>query len=418
MGDTLWTKTFGGPLWDEATCVHQTSDGGFILTGQYYSEESNSDLYLIKTDRNGDTLWTKKIHKKNEKIYEKGQWIEETTDGGFIIVGRIEDYYSKSLGYSIGNVFLVKTNYAGDTLWTHTYGDSLLWDESACVKETDDGNFIIVGTSENVDYWERHILLIKTNNTGDTLWTKIYENRPNEEEPYTIELTPDGGYLIAGFSYNNELGIEQLFLFKVDSNGDSLWMKLYDNLGASSIKKLSDGGFIVTGVSRENDIEDLNILLMRTDDFGDTLWTKIIGGDSEDYASSIDITNDNGYVILGTTNSSGTENYDIYVIKFAPDLTDINYTAKIFPRKFILRQNYPNPFNPTTTIQYTIPKEGNVLLKIFDNIGRELETLVNRHQSPGAYSVQWNAGRYPSGVYFYQLKAGKFCQTRKLLLLR
>ncbi len=417
-GDTLWTKTFGGPFWDEATCVQQTSDGGLIVTGQYYSDENNSDLYLIKTNRNGDTLWIKKIHKKNDKIYEKGQWIEETTDGGFIIVGRIEDYYSKDLGYSIGNVFLVKTNSAGDTLWTRTYGDSLLWDESACVKETDDGNFIIVGTSENVDYWERHILLIKTNNTGDTLWTKIYENRPYEEEPYTIELTSDGGYLIAGHSFNDELGIDQLFLFKVDSNGDSLWMKLYDNLWASSIKKLSDGGYIVAGVSHDSDTEDFNILLMRTDDFGDTLWTKIIGGDSADYASSIDITNDNGYVILGSTNSFGAGNYDIYVIKLAPDLTDINRSDKILPNQFILQQNYPNPFNPTTTINYTIPKSAKVSLTIFDVLGQKIETLVNKRQNPGNYSVHWDASGYPSGIYFYQIKAGKYSQIKKMLLIK
>jgi len=95
---------------------------------------------------------------------------------------------------------------------------------------------------------------------------------------------------------------------------------------------------------------------------------------------------------------------------------------------FKLYQNYPNPFNPTTTIQYLIPsarspllggaRGGLVTLKVYDVLGREVTTLVNETKQPGKYEVEFNANNLPSGVYFYQLKAGEFIQTKKMILLK
>ena len=94
------------------------------------------------------------------------------------------------------------------------------------------------------------------------------------------------------------------------------------------------------------------------------------------------------------------------------------------PNKFNLSQNYPNPFNPTTSIEYTIlPLEGDkrgglVTIKVFDILGREVATIVNEQQKLGKYSVEFDAGQLPSGIYFYSLDAGKYSDTRKMLLLK
>ena len=88
------------------------------------------------------------------------------------------------------------------------------------------------------------------------------------------------------------------------------------------------------------------------------------------------------------------------------------------PTEFILSQNYPNPLNPSTRIKYSIPKLSQVSLKIFNTLGEELEILVNEEIPVGTYEVNWNAANLPSGVYFYQLKAGEFVQTRKMILLK
>lgn len=88
------------------------------------------------------------------------------------------------------------------------------------------------------------------------------------------------------------------------------------------------------------------------------------------------------------------------------------------PTEFLLSQNYPNPFNPSTKIKYSVPQISNVVIKVFDILGNEIETLVNEEKPRGTYEVTWYAENLPSGVYFYQLKVGNFIETKKILLLK
>jgi hypothetical protein len=114
------------------------------------------------------------------------------------------------------------------------------------------------------------------------------------------------------------------------------------------------------------------------------------------------------YYRLKQIDHDGTETYF--------DAIEVDYAA--IPRVFSLSQNYPNPFNPMTTIEFGIPKESKVSLKIYDALGSEVETIVNEKMEPGYYKYQWNASRLASGVYFYRITAGNFVSTKKLILLR
>ena len=124
------------------------------------------------------------------------------------------------------------------------------------------------------------------------------------------------------------------------------------------------------------------------------------------------------------TTSFIVTNYGVYFFEtdIVTDVEDVN--SKINPSKFTLEQNYPNPFNPTTKIKYSTPSsveshlDAYVQLKVFDILGREITTLVNEKKQPGEYEVEFNASNLPSGVYFYQLQAGDFVQTKKMLLLK
>jgi len=111
---------------------------------------------------------------------------------------------------------------------------------------------------------------------------------------------------------------------------------------------------------------------------------------------------------------------------FDPSLVSVETPNNHIPKEFVLNQNYPNPFNPSTKIQYSVPQISNVSIKIFDILGNDIETLVNKEKPAGTYELTWNAVNLPGGVYFYQLRAvdhstssGQvFIQTNKMILLK
>jgi hypothetical protein len=88
------------------------------------------------------------------------------------------------------------------------------------------------------------------------------------------------------------------------------------------------------------------------------------------------------------------------------------------PTEFTLKQNYPNPFNPSTIIRYTVPQFSKVVIKIFDVLGNEIETLVNDEKPMGTYELTWYVKGLSSGVYFYRIQAGDFVETKKMILLK
>ena len=107
-------------------------------------------------------------------------------------------------------------------------------------------------------------------------------------------------------------------------------------------------------------------------------------------------------------------------VDYAPNINSvgIKITNSEVPVKYKLEQNYPNPFNPTTTVRYSIPKESNVILRVYDRLGREIETIWNSRQTPGVYEVTWDAEKYSSGVYFYKITAGDYSETKQMMMIK
>ncbi|MGD8781095.1 MAG: FlgD immunoglobulin-like domain containing protein, partial [Ignavibacteria bacterium] len=118
----------------------------------------------------------------------------------------------------------------------------------------------------------------------------------------------------------------------------------------------------------------------------------------------------------------GTVYCDGLEVKKINDVTDVDDQNSL-PTEYSLSQNYPNPFNPTTNIRYTLPQNSNVVLKIFDMLGREVRTLVNTQQNAGSHDVYWNGDnnfgvKVSSGTYIYMIKAGDFFEAKKMVLLK
>ena len=183
--DTLWTKIFdGGEYWggDFGYCVQQTLDGGYIVCG---SRADSTTIYpgiwILKTDQTGDTLWSRTFPGHHGRGRD---CLQQTVDGGFALVGT-----------HLGRIFLIKTDTNGDTLWTKFYDIEEI-SGTGSVYQTHDGGYIITGSTPETDNYFSDVVLIRTNSSGDTIWTKTYD-RHYGDLGYSVQQTLDGGYIIA-----------------------------------------------------------------------------------------------------------------------------------------------------------------------------------------------------------------------------
>lgn len=422
-GNTLWTKTTGGSDIDIAYSVQQTTDGGYIIAGKAESfSAGSSDVWLIKTDSSGTTLWTK-IFGGVEDEYAYS--VDQTTDGGYIITGAksVDPYPYRA------DIWLIKTDASGDTLWTKTYG-TFLTDTGYYVQQTSDGGYFVLGYSSAIG--TDFVWLIKTDAFGDTLWTKRFDGGVYQDAVSSAQQTVDGGYIITGITNSFGAGEPDVWLIKTDTYGDTLWTKTFGGIesdGAFSVQQTTDGGYIIAGWTISYSVGDYDVWLIKTNASGDTLWTKNFGGTNEDRAYSVQQTTDGGYIVAGWTNSFGAGSSDIWLIKIAPVVSNVELDTDIIPSDFSLSQNFPNPFNPTTKIKFQIPnviatplergKQSQlVILKVYDVLGNEITTLINEEKPAGIYEVNFNAVKLPSGIYFYKLQVGSFIDTKKMVLLK
>lgn len=296
-GDTIWTKSYSTSVSssDVLYSAQQTSDSGFIFAGCTYGvTPHNTNVYLVKTNSLGDTLWSKTYGHSVECIAYS---VKQTNDGGYIVCGSASGAWR--------DFFLLRTNSFGDTLWTKQFNSTAYGDKIGySVIQTYDNGFIFCG-SRYLD-----IAIVKTDSTGNITWSKII---PNSGQGNSIIQTLDSGYII-GANLNNDFG-----LLKISSVGDIIWAKSIGNTHSDyckSIRQTSDGGIIGAGATCLNDSGNCKILIVKTNMYGDTIFTRVIGSPwhSGNRASSINETSDKGFIIGGWTDGFGGGN-NFYCIK-------------------------------------------------------------------------------------------------------
>jgi hypothetical protein len=211
VGDTLWTRTYGGPGLDDGLSIRQTSDHGYVIAALTMSfGAGNQKIWVIKTDSLGDTLWTRLFG--GDSISCCG-WAQQTTDGGYFVAGWTCLYSPTPQTY------LIKTDSVGDTLWTRTIGGQGYFTEGVSGQQVKDGGYIVVGGCEDTTTGNIDVYLARTDANGDTLWTRTFGG-PGYDDCYSVRQTADGGYIICGQTYSFGAGGCDFYLIKTDENGN------------------------------------------------------------------------------------------------------------------------------------------------------------------------------------------------------
>ena len=209
IGTESWARTYGGSSYEHAYSVAQTSDGGYIIVGYTHSFGAGGyDAWLIKTDSEGWEEWTQTFGGSNT---DYGYCVKQTSDGGYIIAG-----YTSSFGAGSYDAWLIKTDPLGNEVWSQTYGGSSN-DKSHSVVQLDDGGYMLVGFTQSFGAGSYDLWLIRTDSIGDTLFTRTFGGT-GYDYGECIERTLDGNFIIAGYTNSDVAGYD-VYLIKTDSLG-------------------------------------------------------------------------------------------------------------------------------------------------------------------------------------------------------
>jgi hypothetical protein len=416
-GDTLWTRTWGDTLDDAAFCVRETSDGGFILAGYTERVAGNRDAWFIRTDADGDTLWT--------SLFDFGDLdilycVEQMPGGDFI-----------ACGYSTGappqdslDVLVMRIDANGDGMWkllSEIPGN----DRAIEFCKTSDGN-VATGGFVAASGDQGDILIVKIHAvSGDTLWTRTYYDS-TDTIASGIREAPDGGLVVCGGIMNHVEGWGKAFLLKTDDYGDSTWMKEFGGPGdhqyASSVVVTPDLGYAIG--ARRDTVGDGNYdcYYMKLDSSGDTLWTREVDMANRQALTCMTMTSDFGYISCAEGRTLPSLDRTIILQKLSEDDAGVVSVEKIAPPD-LLAVDGANPFTGDVPVRYEIPSAGPVKLTVYDVAGRQVAVLADAVRSAGSHSVVWdlrNAGGslVPSGVYFIRCAAAGRSGVEKVIVLR
>tara|TARA_B110000908_G_C10182884_1_gene416563 strand:+ start:29 stop:1306 length:1278 start_codon:yes stop_codon:yes gene_type:complete len=305
-----WEKTFGFYQSNQfGSSVQQTADGGYIITG-YTELWQEYEVILYKIDANGIMEWDRAYD--NVAGTEMGLSVQQTTDGGYIITG----YLDGNSGMSAS--FLIKTDGLGIEQW------NTIWQISGVNKaysgqQTTDGGYIFAGHTDSLGSGNTTAFLNKTDGNGIDQWYKTFGGSNWElSSAKSVQQTNDGGYVITGTKTSLANGDEDVFIIKINANGNTQWRNAFGGTNddeGHSVQQTTDGGYIITGFTKSFGNLDRDVFLIKTDGLGIEQWSRTLGGTAGDYGYSVQQTTDGGYIIAGQTGSFGSGDGDVYLIK-------------------------------------------------------------------------------------------------------
>jgi hypothetical protein len=314
-GDTLWTRTYGGLADDVAYAVRQTADGGFVIVGYTESVEGGrpAQAFLLRTDRIGDTVWTRCYGLTGD---DKFRSVVECAEG-FAAAG-----YVHTPGRTGADFWLVRLSRDGDTLWTRTYGVDRLDEKALALERTADNGFILAGSVE-IGGSDHAAFVVRTDGSGDTVWTRTYDAGVGWDETRCVSIAADGGFVLAGYTESVGAGEADMWLLRLDQLGDTIWTRTFGgteyDYGYSAME--AEGGFVCVGNTYSYGAGQNDFYLVATDSAGDTLWTRTYGGGGYETATGLCHSPDADFVLGGWTESYGQNpgRANMYLVKVSAD---------------------------------------------------------------------------------------------------
>ena len=260
-GNMVWNQTYGGAKIDQAHAIVQTSDGGFALAGYTQSfGDGTQSSWLIKTDSFGNMEWNQTYGEGSEYASS----LVSTSDGGFALVG---ETFSED---GLFDFSLVKTDEDGDLEWTKTYGGEK-WDRASSLVSTSDGGFALIGRTNSFGAGSYDFWLVKTYANGNMQWNRTYGGTEDDRANALVE-TSDGGFALAGKTKSFGAGSYDFWLVKTDGTGNMVWSQTYggtEDDRANALVETSDGGFALAGRTKSFGVGDYDDLwLVKTDEYG------------------------------------------------------------------------------------------------------------------------------------------------------
>lgn len=398
-GNIQWSKTLDYSISEGGYCIQKTSDKGYIITGrtQTLSQGMNSIL-LIKLDQLCNVMWHKIFPAAADRT-EEGKSVQQTNDGGYIVAGSTIQVTSID-----SDIKLIKTDPQGNLLWEKTFGGAYL-DAGEEVLQTADGGFVVTGMI-STSFGNMDVYLLKTDADGNEQWSRTFGGNANELAR-SVLIAGDGGYFIGATTNSFGAGSTDYYLIRTDKYGKELWSTAIGSASTEecfSVGRSVDGGLFLSGSSWGYGSGYADFYLVKTDSTGNLLWQSTFGGVSDDNAYSAQRTNDGGYIIAGRSFSYGNGTAVGYLVKTdsegkcsagigVPDLQNIN-RREIYV--------YPNPFQHSAILKIpaiTLNEKKNLIFSLYDVMGRQVQELYPDKSGKTVITKQG----LTAGTYFYTL---------------
>ncbi len=410
LGNVEWIRLYDGFGADDLPrSLVQTTDSGFVMAGRSASPPNVDDnVRLLKVDKNGNELWDRNYGGQG---CEQGWDVEQTFDGGFIIATQADT------GGTCNEIQieLIKTDALGIIEWQTQYYNAGQG-RAVAVKQTADSGFVCTGVTNFMITATsgEDVFLLKTNKNGNEQWVKFYGNEGSERGEDVI-IASDGGFVVVGHTqgYFNSNTIAS-YIIKTNISGDTLWTKVYEKDDSNqSFKGVEDdnNNIVLIGSAAQFSTGVSSFYLLKLSNVGSKIWEKTFKGapNSNNGANSIALAHDGGYIMCGITSPSA----QVYVVKTDTaglivginEVTPTNNTTTV--------KVFPNPANDNLTISHNLEtKDGKISLEIMDVMGRVLlnNTINNTNH-------QIDISQLASGLYFYNIiQHDKMIQSGKLVV--